>query len=378
MSDNNNEVIFTASQSADKPRGRTGFMILLFVTPVALLALGWFTWRQQQTLVKIQTEYQDLAYASTELSALRDTQSLFTSNQQKLEQQVALTEQSVQQLTMSQQQVQTSVQQQLQMAQASLNEQSTQLSAVNQELAALRANVDADAMRAQQLAEAIGMLRLAEQRLRLAADVDTAATIVRSVDSLLAQIGDSDINVVRVQLAGDLTDLQAVRPIDVSAVYQQLGNAITQLNTLTAISDSAVADMEVTPTASTVPAEPGWLNQTMDFLGQYFVITQRDEAITPLLSPQQVWFIRKSVELQLQQARLALLNGDSNLFKVALVEAQSSITSSLQGAEKAALLATLQQLQDTQLQVQLPSLTATIAALQRLQNAASPAARVTP
>ena len=368
MSDENNEVVSTESRrSADKPRGRAGFVFLLLVMPVALIALGWFSWQQQQTLAAMQVDYQNLAATASQLTGLQQTQGEFTSRQQQLEQGVQL-------LTSSQQQSQGALQQQLQVALNSLNDQSGRLALMDQELATLRAsvaNVGAGALRTQVLTEANGLLRLAEQRLQLAHDVDSAQHLVRTIDSLLAQIGDNDINAVRAQLANDLAALQAVQKADTGAIYLKLGEAITQLNNLTAVSDSAVEDMKVTPGASTTPVDAGWLDQTMNFLGQYFVITQRDEAITPLLSPQQVWFVRKSVELQLQQARFAALSGDANVFKVALVEAQSMIGASLQGTNKDALLATLKSLENSAVQTQVPTLAATMTALQALQTAAA-------
>ncbi|MES2604445.1 MAG: uroporphyrinogen-III C-methyltransferase [Pseudomonadota bacterium] len=377
---NNNETIFVESRRAEPPRSRTGILTLLLLTPVALAALGWFSWQQHQTLTALQADYQNLTSTAGQVSSLQQTQSSFNDSQQRLDQQVSLVEQGLQQLqsaqqqlSTSQQQVQSSMQQQLQMTLTSLNDQSGQLNMIDQELASLRtrvANTGAGAIRAQLLAEVQGMLRLAEQRLRIAQDVESAIVIVRSADGLLAQIGDADVAAIRGQLTGDLAALQAVQQVDVYKLHAQLGEAIEQLASLTAVSKSAVDDMQVDAPMSTTPPEPGWVDQTMDFLGQYFVVTQRDSAITPLLSPEQVWFIRKSIELQLQQARLAVLSGDAALFKVALTEAQSAITANLQGRDKEALLSALNEMEAAQLRPQLPSLTATLAAVQQLQTSA--------
>jgi uncharacterized protein HemX len=86
-----------------------------------------------------------------------------------------------------------------------------------------------------------------------------------------------------------------------------------------------------------------------------------------LLSPEQIWFIRKSIELQLQQARMAALNNDPALYKMSLAEAQAAISDSLQGSSKEALLKKLVELQAATLRPGVHSLAASISSLQQLQ-----------
>jgi len=94
------------------------------------------------------------------------------------------------------------------------------------------------------------------------------------------------------------------------------------------------------------------------------------------LSPVQDWLIRKSIALQLQQAQLAALEGNAEVYKVALTEARAALAANLQGNNKEALLAQLETLAAAVLRAQPPTLAASIAALQQLQSA--PAAGITP
>jgi uroporphyrin-3 C-methyltransferase len=243
----------------------------------------------------------------------------------------------------------------------------------------LQARVAGDgsaALRTQLLAEVAGMLRIAELRLQLAHDVDTAAALVRSADAVLAQVSDPAVAGLRSRLANDLVALQAAPQVDVMALHRQLGAAIAQIDRLTVVSTVEVADLQVTPVDDGLPAEPGWLNEAADFLGQYFVLTKRDATIAPLLSPVQDWLIRKSIALQLQQAQLAALEGNAEVYKVALTEARAALAANLQGSNKEALLAQLETLAAAVLRAQPPTLAASIAALQQLQSA--PAAGITP
>ncbi len=325
----------------------SGIKLLVLASWAAIAAGGWLLWQQRQTIAVLETQIGTLSGASNEVGSL--------------------------------QQAQTTVLQQLQMTMSSLSDQSQQIYQLGTEVESLQARVAGDgsaALRAQLLMEAAGMLRIAELRLQLAHDSDTASTLVRSADAVVARVNDPAVAGLRSRLANDLAALQAAPQVDVLALHRQLGDVISQLDSLTVVSTEEVADLRVTPVDNGLPAEPGWFNEAADFLGQYFVLTKRDAAIAPLLSPVQDWLIRKSIALQLQQAQLAALKGNAEVYKVALTEARLALDTNLQGSNKAALLAQLGTLTVAVLRTQPPSLAVSIAALQQLQSA--PAAGTTP
>ncbi len=345
--------------------------LLLLPIVLALATLGWFVWQQQQSLAALRD-------AGIEASALRQQLQQADSRAQTLEQQVQLQQQTLQQLQLGQQQAQTSLLQQLQLATTALNDQSLQVTRLNSDVAALQARVadsGEDVLRTQLLAEAAGMLRLAELRLQLMQDATTAEALVRGADALLTRLGDPAIAGLRARLANDLVALQAVDAVDVLGLYRKLGELAAQLDLLQAVSATAVADLQLdAPAASNLPAAPDWYAQVSEFLGRYFVITPREQPVTPLLTPEQHWLVRKSIALQLQQAAVAALAGHADLYSLALTQARAALDSDLQGAGKAALLTQLDALAQAPLRTAVPSLAATIAAVQQLQDqSASPA-----
>ena len=121
-------------------------------------------------------------------------------------------------------------------------------------------------------------------------------------------------------------------------------------------------------TAEVEQADAGWWERIKGFFGQYFVITHRDAPVTPMLTQQQSWLIRKSIELQLQQARLAALNGDAALYESSLVEAEAAISDTLQGEGRDALLQKLKSLESASVRGNMPSLAQSLAAVQLLQS----------
>lgn len=370
------------------PRGSSTGGIFVGLLFVAVAGIGYFGWQQRQNVASLQQQYDSLAQANSGVDEQADS---IANAQQQLQQSVASLQAALEQLQASQQQVlaaqqqqQTSVQQQLQTISTTVGNQTAQLANLEREVGTLgnRLAETGDAViRDQVLAEVEGILRLAEQRLQVARDVTTAQSLLRTSDELLSRVAEPEVAALRTQVQGDIAALQAVMPVDVLVLHEQIGTLIVQLDGLHAVSATAQNDLSV-PSTEAEPetgAEPGWFDETVDFLGKYFVITQRDAPITPLLSPEQDWLIRKNIALKLEQARVAALARDTTLFRSMLVDAQAGIEMGLDGEGKVALLAALADLAGIELQTALPSLANTLAAVQLQQGrlpVAAPATEV--
>lgn len=387
MTEENKDTLIDAAPAspAKTPRRSTGVgTVLLIPLTLAVAGLGYFLWQQRESVETLQKQVDALAQANA--GAGEQTSTLATT-QQQLQQSVQVLQSALDQLQGTQQQVlttqqqqQSNVQQQLQTVSSTVNGQTAQLVNLEREVSALAmrlAEAGEAVIRDQALAEVQGMLRLAEQRLQVAQDVGTAVSLSRTSDELLSKIPEPAIAALRTQLQADMAALQAVTPVDVLAVHQQLGEMITQVDSLTAVSSTAQNTLSVPasePAAETTE-EQSWIDDTVDFLGQYFVITQRDAPITPLLSPEQDWLVRKNVALKLEQARLAVLARDTALFRSMIADARDAIETGLAGESKAPLLSALTDLSGLDLQMTLPSLSSTLAAVEQLR-VALPAAAI--
>lgn len=369
------EVAPVAPVKAARRSGSALGGILLTLLLVAVAGLGYLGWQQRETVAGLQQRLDTLAQGNQQNASLADAQQQL---RQDLQQNIQAVQNALDQLQSQQQQVrtaqqqqQTAVQQQLQALNATVNGQMAQMANIERNVDALGmrlAETGDSAVRDQVLAEVEGILRLADLRLQATQDVDTALALLRTADDLLSRVVAPDIAALRTQLQGDAAALRAVIPADVLGVHQQLGALITQLDTLRAVSATAPSELSVPATATAeAPAGSGWLHDTMNFLGQYFVITQRDAPITPLLSPEQDWLVRKNIALKLEQARLAALARDTDLFHNMLDEAQTDIDQGLAGEGKTELLATLASMDDVELQLTLPSLANSLRAVEQLQ-----------
>jgi uroporphyrin-III C-methyltransferase len=359
-----------------------------FISLVAVAGLGYLYWQQQVSINRLQAELQTLAASGSQAASRQEQQALalqlseLATQQQSLEKAASDTLNAQQQFISTQQQMQLGMQQQLQMTSLSLAEQATQLAMLNDELTNVSALISVNGqqtLRPQVLAEVLSMLRIAELRLQLTQDVNVAATLLRSADALLARLSEPGVAALRSQLANDLVALQAVNTVEGTALYQQLNTAIAQQQALGVESKTAPTHLEVPAlTPPFVAINTTWWETVKNFVSRYFVVTQRDQVITPLLSPEQTWLVHKSVELQLRQAQAAVLNGEQALFQTTLQAAASAIEASLQGEGKAALLTELQTLQTLTLRPPLPSLVARISSVELLQQTVPTAAGALP
>jgi uroporphyrin-3 C-methyltransferase len=103
-----------------------------------------------------------------------------------------------------------------------LREVPAQVNELGQSVEELRARTEAP-QRAWVRAEALYLLELAERRLELEDDVQTALAAMESADARLATIDDPAVREVRAKLSGEIAALRAVTPPDVGQVLSRIG-----------------------------------------------------------------------------------------------------------------------------------------------------------
>lgn len=191
-----------------------------------------------------------------------------------------------------------------------------------------------DEREAWRLSEAHYLLRLARQRLRVTADVTTAASLLRAADESLAALDVTEVGSVREALAADLSALQAVTMPDAEGLHARL-RALVQRSDSLRVHEVPGPREEETPAAAPAPPAPaeGWrerlrrsYEQALERLSSYVVLRRR-EASPPvtLMDPQWEGLLRQSLRLLLQQAEIALLTRDTALFRSSLQRARDSL-----------------------------------------------------
>ncbi len=236
--------------------------------------------------------------------------------------------------------------------------------ALDQVLAELSREQDADE-REWLHAEAAYLLRLANQRLQLERDVEGAAALLRTADARLNEADNPALLSVRRAIAAELSVLDGVPRVDRTGLYLAL-NAQQQ----------RLAQLPLSRELEEIPARPGieeaptggWQDQLSRFgqeLRELVVIRHHDEALEALVTPEQESYLRQSARLILEQAQLALLKEEQELYEASLDKALAMIEGyyDTERNEVQAVIARLQELRGENIQPELPDISGSQQAL---------------
>lgn len=183
------------------------------------------------------------------------------------------------------------------------------------------------------LAEAEYLMHLANQRLTLEQDINSAEAMLTSADKIIEEINDPGLFEVRQALAKEIVSLQQVSHLDFQGLYLKLDALIASLDQL---KQTSFLESQNTPTPVTnTPAvsEDDASNSLLTIwsaiwhdLKQAVSIRRLDQPVQPLLAPDQHYYLKQNLRLMLEQANLALLDKNTAIF-------QSSIQKSLNWLE---------------------------------------------
>jgi len=233
-----------------------------------------------------------------------------------------------------------------------------------------------------QVAEVEYLLRIADDRLRLEKDVDTAIAALQGARQRLQSLDSSAFNPVITLIGSDIEALAAVKMPDRDALATKVANlgfTIEQLPLTTAARPKATA----TNDGEAAPADAGdkrslWQRLWHD-IRSLVTIRHDGEAAHELMVPEERYFLRQNLQLKLEAARLALMAGNDASWKAALNQSIAWLQRYFDGSDPAVAdaVSTLKQLSVVELNPPLPSLSDS---RQMLQQAAMqmPAADNTP
>lgn len=212
-----------------------------------------------------------------------------------------------------------------------------------------------------QLAEAEYLMRIANHKLSLSQDVATALTALQQADDKLRDSGDLGLISIREKLAEEISQLKAVRQMDVAgiaATLQSLSQQVSQLK-LAGIALDVQKDNEKDSQNETMGRSlDTLLSDSWRGFRELVVIRKNDQPVSAMLPPSQQYFLYQNMRLQLESARLALLRQESILFNSSLDTAIEWLTSFFDENDEvtANMLATLNELKQTELKPAMPNI----------------------
>ena len=176
--------------------------------------------------------------------------------------------------------------------------------------------------------EAEYLLRLANQKLTLQADADSALLILTTVDEMLRDSGDATVLGVRDALAGEMLALRNLDYVDVPGLYVRMNNLLPLVDQLS-LRNTLVqnySDQLAAQQGATLSADTGFGVRALALLGSIFVWQEWDVAPEALLPPQQEATLKQNLRLMLEQAQLALLMAEQEVYRSSLEKGRDWMT----------------------------------------------------
>jgi uroporphyrin-3 C-methyltransferase len=221
------------------------------------------------------------------------------------------------------------------------------------------------------LMEAEYLIQLANYRLLFERDINTAVSALESADVRLRETGDPGILTVRKVIAEAIQSLKQVPQADLaglSLTLSAVNKDVENLPLATPDPKSKKHEEEQAQKENASRHVDSWSELPAAIwsdLKSLIVIRDHEAPIQPLLSPDERFFLTENLRLQIEQARLAMLSGQANVYDERLATAiswiekyfdkESSITKST--------LDTLKQLKAQAIAPELPDISNTYQAL---------------
>jgi len=213
-----------------------------------------------------------------------------------------------------------------------------------------------------QLAEIEQVLAIAQQQLQLSGNVRSALLALQLAESRLSRADRPQFQPLRRALGRDIERLKALPAADIVGMGARLDAVLAAIDTLPLALDGR---LERTPAAAAPPQSAGegflarfgaglWRD-----LKELVIVRRVDAPEAPLLPPEQSYFLRENLRLRLLNARLALLSRNQAAFgedlRVARQWLQRYYDPRARATQEA--LARLEQLQESPISFQPPSIT---------------------
>ncbi|MFO7592612.1 MAG: uroporphyrinogen-III C-methyltransferase [Pseudomonadota bacterium] len=219
------------------------------------------------------------------------------------------------------------------------------------------------------VAEVDYLLRIAEHRLSLEHDRETAIAALRTARNRLEMQDRSVFADVIQQIDDDINAIDAIEAPNRNLLANRIAELLERAERLP-LSSRASTTPQTDDAPSTTAADDNqktfWQKILHDLRG-LVTIRRESEVKRPVLAPQPRYFLRQNLQLKLESARLALLNGNTRAWRTTLNEAADWLSRyyDVDNEQVNGTITALEQLSAVELNPPLPTLDATRTLLQQ-------------
>jgi len=220
------------------------------------------------------------------------------------------------------------------------------------------------------LAEIEQIVTVASQQLQLAGNVQAALLALQTAEGRLARPDRPQFIPLRRVLNRDIERLKAAPNLDIAGMALRLDNLIQSVDSLPLQFDERLQSPP--GRAGSAGATGVWervLSEVWDEMKQLVRIRNMDRPDAALLPPAQAYFLRENLQLRLLNARQALIARDPARFRADLQTATAWMTRYYDTRAKStiAALASLRQLSAASINVELPTIAESLAAVRNFK-----------
>ena len=238
------------------------------------------------------------------------------------------------------------------------------------------------------LAEIEQVLSTASQQLQLAGNVRGALIALQNADARLTRADRPQFIAVRRAIARDIDSLKNLPSVDLTGIAVRIDTLIAQIDHVPLLADEKPAVVVPLPktklatssASSAKNASPDddwrsaiqqrWASWSSDLWNEIRQLVRVRSVNSPealLLSPGEAFFARENLKLRLLNARMALLSRNDAAFRSDLIEADRALLRYFDTRAKQTQAARdlLRQLQDSVLNIEMPTLSHSLAAVRQ-------------
>lgn len=224
------------------------------------------------------------------------------------------------------------------------------------------------------IAEAEYLLRLANQRLNLEKDWQGSLAILVVADGILAETKNPQLDHVRSLLANEIVTLRAVPAVDITGAVsriQAVQDQVFKLEWVPRTLPKLVPEVETSDEKVELNPWQKFLAKAWKGLGSIVRIRDNDKALPAPLTPDQHYYLQQNMQLMLEQAQVALVRQQAELYRHSINRTQVWLTQFVrtETAQAQALKETLAELAKWQIAPVLPDISGSLIELRRYSSA---------
>ena len=214
------------------------------------------------------------------------------------------------------------------------------------------------------------LLKLANQSIIFARNPDTAASALSLADLQLQGLNDPRYSSVRVKIAEEISSLESVERVDIEGLSAKLTAMSSLIPSLPLANEPDVTNVDLPDTEAAT--ESGWEYEAASLWNEIkssIQVQRVDQAPKPLLAPEQRYFLNQNLQLSLKTAQLALLQEQSDVFKINIESANQWLQDYFDMADTrvADVMDELSTMSQEQIALSLPSITESYETLQNIR-----------